>query len=63
MKLKNKIAIVTGGSRGIEEAICYSYAREGATVIITNKSNPEAGIEVANKINQNGGRAEYLRFI
>jgi len=30
MKLKDKIAIVTGGSQGIGEAICYAYAKQGA---------------------------------
>lgn len=60
MKLKNKIAIVTGGSQGIGEAICYAYAKEGATVIVTNKNNPEAGINVANKIKQEGGQAEAI---
>ena len=60
MKLKNKIAIVTGGSQGIGEEICYAYAKEGATVIVTNKNNPESGIKVATKIKQEGGQAEAI---
>ncbi len=60
MKLKNKIAIVTGGSRGIGAAICRAYAREGATVIIVNKNQPEKAIELANKIKQEGGSAEAM---
>lgn len=40
MQLQGKIAIVTGGSQGIGEAICYAYAKEGATVIVINKINP-----------------------
>lgn len=60
MKLKNKIAIVTGGSQGIGEAICYAYAKEGAIVIIANKNHPEAGIQVANKIQTDGGKAEAM---
>ena len=44
MKLKNKIAIVTGGSQGIGEAICYAYAQEGAYVIVVNKNRPEIGV-------------------
>ncbi|MGD9107840.1 MAG: SDR family oxidoreductase [Gammaproteobacteria bacterium] len=51
MKLKDKIAIVTGGSQGIGEAICYAYAQEGATVIVVNHKNPAKGQEVATKIN------------
>ena len=60
MKLKEKIAIVTGGSQGIGEAICYAYANEGAIVIIANKNHPEAGIEVANRIKKEGGKAEAI---
>jgi NAD(P)-dependent dehydrogenase (short-subunit alcohol dehydrogenase family) len=60
MKLKNKIAIVTGGSRGIGAAICRAYAKEGATVIIVNKNNPENGIEIANQIKEKGGLAHAI---
>lgn len=60
MRLKHKVAIVTGGSQGIGEAICHAYAKEGATVIVVNKKRPELGIDVANKINQNGGKAEAI---
>jgi len=57
MKLKEKIAIVTGGSQGIGESICYAYAKEGATVIVVNYNHPELGQSVAKKINENSGKA------
>lgn len=60
MKLKDKVAIVTGGSRGIGAAICHAYAKEGASVIIVNKNHPEKGIEVANQIKNKGGLAEAM---
>lgn len=60
MKLQNKIAIVTGGSKGIGRAICESFAKEGAVVIVVNKTSPDLGKEVANEINKAGGRAESM---
>jgi NAD(P)-dependent dehydrogenase (short-subunit alcohol dehydrogenase family) len=41
MKLKDKKAIVTGGSRGIGKAICIDLAKEGADVLINYHSNKE----------------------
>lgn len=57
MRLKDKIAIVTGGSRGIGQAVSELFAKEGATVIIVDLL-PQ-GQEVAEGINANGGTAEY----
>jgi NAD(P)-dependent dehydrogenase (short-subunit alcohol dehydrogenase family) len=38
MRLKNKVAIITGASKGIGKAIAIAYAREGARVVIASRS-------------------------
>jgi NAD(P)-dependent dehydrogenase (short-subunit alcohol dehydrogenase family) len=51
-RLDNKVAIVTGASRGIGRAIAIELAREGAKVAINYQHNEELAHEVANEIAQ-----------
>jgi NAD(P)-dependent dehydrogenase (short-subunit alcohol dehydrogenase family) len=56
----SKIAIVTGGSRGIGKSIALQTAKRGIGIILTYNSNPSSGEAVAAEINQNGGKAVAL---
>lgn len=54
MNLKNKIAVVTGGSSGMGQAISVALANEGCKVIFTFNSNKKGADETLKKIGKNG---------
>lgn len=56
-KLENKIALVTGGSRGIGAAIVRRLAAEGAKVAFTYTRSEEKALTLAAEINTSGGTA------
>ncbi|MFA6499013.1 MAG: 3-oxoacyl-[acyl-carrier-protein] reductase [Desulfurivibrionaceae bacterium] len=62
MSLSGKIAVVTGGSRGIGRAICQRLAALGALVIVNYVSNPSAAEETVQSIKSAGGKAEAVQF-
>ena len=57
MRLENKVAVVTGSSSGIGEAIALAFAGEGAAVVVNYAHHPDAANEVAKEIEASGGRA------
>lgn len=57
MKLQGKVAVVTGGSRGVGRAVCLAFAREGADVVVNYATRPDAAEEVCNRIREMGRRA------
>lgn len=60
--LSKRVAIVTGGSRGIGRAVCQRLAAMGALVYINYVSRPEAAEVTRGLIIDAGGRAELLPF-
>ena len=60
--LKDKIALVTGGSRGIGSFICTELAKAGATVIINYSNSKDSAEEVLKKIESASGNGEVVKF-
>jgi len=58
MRLKNEVALITGSGRGIGRAIAKLFAREGAAVFLTARTEAELAA-VAGEIAGAGGRAAY----
>jgi 3-oxoacyl-[acyl-carrier protein] reductase len=56
-RLQDKVAIVTGGSRGIGAAVCKAYGREGAKVVVNYLHNAEMAQTVVDEINSGAGQA------
>lgn len=59
--LKGKIALVTGGSRGIGAATVNKLASEGATVAFTYVNSPDRAEAIVTEIEKNGGKALAIK--
>jgi 3-oxoacyl-[acyl-carrier protein] reductase len=61
MRLKDQIALVTGGSRGIGRAVVKAFAAEGAKVAVVYRGSKEAAESLVTEVAQTGGVARALQ--
>lgn len=60
MRLKDKVAIITGAGAGIGQAVALLFAKEGAKVVIADL-DPEAGKETLEQIKKEGGSGRFIK--
>jgi len=60
LQLQGKVALVTGGARGIGRGIALALAAEGARVAVNYVNNPDAAEAVVREIGKQGGEAEAI---
>ena len=62
MKQRNKIALVTGGSRGLGKNMALSFASRGTDVILTSQHKSQEALETVQEIEQHGQKAASLQL-
>ena len=60
MKLRNRVAIITGGASGIGKATAVLFAQEGASIVVAD-IDEDGGRSVVRQIVESGGRAVFVR--
>ncbi|MGM0420229.1 MAG: 3-oxoacyl-ACP reductase FabG [Bacillota bacterium] len=60
MRLKGKVAVITGSAQGIGEAVAGEFAKQGAKVVIADY-DPEGGKEAVKTIKDAGGEAIFVK--
>jgi NAD(P)-dependent dehydrogenase (short-subunit alcohol dehydrogenase family) len=60
--LEGKVAIVTGGAKGLGRAFCEGFAREGAKVLAVTRKDIQGLEETVRRVRELGGEAEHLQI-
>ncbi|MBP1990171.1 SDR family NAD(P)-dependent oxidoreductase [Paenibacillus eucommiae] len=60
MRLQDKVAIITGSSKGIGEGIARVFSAEGAKVVIVSR-NEQEGLKLAQELGSEAGQAIYIK--
>ena len=60
-RFKDKVALVTGGGRGIGRAICVRLAQEGANVAFSGRNNDENVAETIKQVEATGAKAHFIQ--
>lgn len=60
MRLDGKVALVTGSSQGIGQAIAIRLAQEGASIVINYRSHPEGAEDTKSKVDAAGGKCHLV---
>lgn len=60
--MKNKIALITGGSRGLGKEMALRLAEKGTDIVITYVSKKEAAEEVVKELEDKGRKASVLKY-
>ena len=60
MRLKNKVAIITGAGSGIGQGIAFAFIKEGAKVVVADWSE-KSGEETVEQIHKKGGDAVFIK--
>ena len=60
-RFKGKVALITGGGRGIGRAICVRFAQEGANIVFTGRNNDENVAETIRQVEATGAKAQFIQ--
>lgn len=59
-RFENKVALITGGGRGIGRAICVRLAQEGANIVFSGRNNDENVAETIKQVEATGAKVRFM---